>query len=113
MEYSIGESTRLDFTSAAPVPAAAAPIRTPEQKEKLRKVNKMILARNMLQHNLPCDDTVYCSIYDSILDYINKNCPHEFITDYIDVDCDRGGIYIKYCSICHETVSPESSSSKS
>lgn len=28
-------------------------------------------------------------------------CPHECVVDdYIDLDCERGGIYIKYCKTC-------------
>jgi len=36
-----------------------------------------------------------------VCDRLKELCPHECVVDdYIDLDCDRGGIYIKYCKTC-------------
>ena len=39
--------------------------------------------------------------FKHVCDILKELCPHECVVDdYIDLDCDRGGIYIKYCTMC-------------
>jgi len=38
-------------------------------------------------------------IYNSVVLYIKNNCPHYFIHDYIDIDCDKS-MQINYCKYC-------------
>jgi hypothetical protein len=73
----------------------------------------MVMARNYIKYTI-CEsretDTEskqykeYIKIYNDICEFIKKNCIHEYVDDYVDLDCDRGGYYITYCKICDETV---------
>ena len=39
-----------------------------------------------------------------VCDRLKTVCPHErIVDDYIDLDCERGGVYIKYCESCYTT----------
>lgn len=44
------------------------------------------------------------AILTEIIETIQKyqECPHEIVTDYIDIDPDRG-MAIKYCVYCEQT----------
>jgi len=91
---------------------------TEEEEESVPEFNyssikSMVMARNYIKYTI-CEsfDTEpeseqykeYIKIYNDICAFIKKNCIHEFVEDYIDLDCDRGGYYITYCKICDETV---------
>lgn len=71
-------------------------ISTPQQE----RVKKMIMARNHLLQCFEEDDAHYGDILKQVYKYIEEKCVHEFVLDYVDVDCDRGGKYITYCEVC-------------
>jgi hypothetical protein len=74
------------------------------------RVKRMIYARNYLRSELyMADEEVkrgfdkeYINILDQISAFIKKYCDHKYVDDYVDLDCDGGGMYIKYCEICEE-----------
>ena len=48
------------------------------------------------------DDSDIQQIYELVVNYIESNCVHNIVTDYIDITPDYGH-NIKYCDICMKT----------
>jgi hypothetical protein len=80
---------------------------------KYSSIKSMVMARNYIKYTIsesfdadPQTEQYkeYIKIYNDICAFIKKNCIHEYVDDYVDLDCDRGGYYITYCKICDETV---------
>lgn len=76
------------------------------------QLNKMILARNYLKQECPTVlndkfDEEYMNILDQICSFVKKHCQHEYIDDYIDLDCERGGMYISYCRFCEDCLNAD------
>ncbi len=42
-------------------------------------------------------------IYKDVKTYIEVNCDHSVIDDYVDLDPDNGGKPIKYCEYCYKS----------
>lgn len=65
-----------------------------------------IMTRVMgLLESLPCQDqnNDYKQIIDMVNTYLSKHCTHHIITDYIDIDVERGKT-IRYCEKCSLTM---------
>ncbi len=62
----------------------------------------VIYMRNALEQLSKIDEqTPECKkIYDSIIDYLRKNCLHSIIMDDIDVEYGERSIRIVYCEKC-------------
>jgi len=66
-------------------------------------VHSMIKARDSLKPDI-YKNPGYQKIYHSIVDYIHRNCIHEIVDDYVDVDTETS-IPIKYCGVCFTVFS--------
>ena len=72
--------------------------------ENTAQIDTMIRIKNLLEcHSHLLDgehiDYDYHKIYYEVIQYLKKNCKHNFVTDLIDIDGDRS-ISIQYCDIC-------------
>jgi hypothetical protein len=54
------------------------------------------------------NDIFLCNIYDSVCKYVNMNCNHNYIEDWIDQSPEKTH-RIEYCTYCYESLSPVSS----
>lgn len=71
-----------------------------EQQEP--DVEIMCHIRNILDDSFPEEnkgDPSFKIVHKHVVEYIARNCCHNFIKDYIDIDPDKGKI-IEYCSLC-------------
>jgi hypothetical protein len=53
-------------------------------------------------HDIVEHDSDIQQIYELVVNYIESNCVHNIVTDYIDITPDYGH-NIKYCDICMKT----------
>lgn len=62
------------------------------------KYNKFFIDNSMISKYVQLIDH-HDSIIKDIDEYLTNNCIHEWITDYIDIDCEKSQKII-YCSKC-------------
>ena len=58
-----------------------------------------VILKDIVDNN--CDRDIQ-QIYELVVKYIDSNCQHNIITDYIDISPDIG-YNIHYCDICMQT----------
>jgi len=62
------------------------------------KIHALNSVKNILNEIIDNDCNIQ-QIYELVVNYINTNCKHNIITDYIDVSPDKG-YNVRYCDIC-------------
>jgi hypothetical protein len=66
------------------------------------KIHLLSTVKSILDDDIVKDDCDIQQIYELVVKYIDTNCKHNIITDYIDVSPDTG-YNINYCDICMKT----------
>ena len=66
------------------------------------KIHLLSTVKSILDDDIVKDDCDIQQIYELVVKYIDTNCKHNIITDYIDVSPEYGH-NIKYCDICMKT----------
>ena len=78
------------------------------------KVQLMIEMKRRMESSITSSspDIFFSRLYDSVCEYVNMNCNHNYIEDYIDTSPDKTQ-QIEYCIHCYESPPPPSSPSPS
>jgi len=71
-----------------------------ESLYNIMKIETLVLIRDKLEQYR--SDIILFEIYEKISVYIDTNCNHSFINDYIDTSLDNSKC-ITYCEICNKT----------
>jgi hypothetical protein len=66
------------------------------------KIQILSTVKTILNDDIVKDDHDIQQIYELVVKYIDSNCQHNIITDYIDISPDIG-YNIHYCDICMKT----------
>lgn len=66
-------------------------------------MDEIIAIRQILQ-TIETTNPIINRIYKDVKKYIELNCDHSIIHDYVDLDPDNGGQPIKYCEYCYKTL---------
>jgi hypothetical protein len=66
------------------------------------KIQILSTVKTILNDDIVKDDHDIQQIYELVVKYIDSNCQHNIITDYIDISPDLG-YNIHYCDICMKT----------
>ena len=66
------------------------------------KIHMLSTVKSILDDDIVKDDCDIQQIYELVVKYIDTNCKHNIITDYIDISPEYGH-NIKYCDICMKT----------
>jgi len=66
------------------------------------KIQILSTVKTILNDDIVKDDCDIQQIYELVVKYIDSNCQHNIITDYIDISPDLG-YNIRYCDICMKT----------
>ena len=66
------------------------------------KIRVLSTVKTILNDDIVKDDCDIQQIYELVVKYIDSNCQHNIITDYIDISPDIG-YNIHYCDICMKT----------
>lgn len=66
-------------------------------------IEEFIQIKQILQ-NIDTNNPLIHRIFKDVKTYIELNCDHSIMEDYIDLDPDNGGKPIKYCEYCYKTV---------
>ena len=66
---------------------------------KEQVIYRVICAMNNLEKIISHDLDIY-PIYEALMKYLKEKCPHDIITDSIDVTPDRS-VSIRYCRNCY------------
>ena len=66
------------------------------------KIQILSTVKTILNDDIVKDDCDIQQIYELVVKYIDSNCQHNIITDYIDISPDIG-YNIHYCDICMKT----------
>ena len=66
------------------------------------KIHMLSTVKSILDDDNVKDDCDIQQIYELVVKYIDTNCKHNIITDYIDISPEYGH-NIKYCDICMKT----------
>ena len=66
------------------------------------KIHLLSTVKSILDDDIVKDDCDIQQIYELVVKYIDTNCKHNIITDYIDISPEYGH-NIKYCDICMKT----------
>jgi hypothetical protein len=66
------------------------------------KIQILSTVKTILNDDIVKDDCDIQQIYELVVNYIDSNCQHNIITDYIDISPELG-YNIHYCDICMKT----------
>lgn len=71
-------------------------------------IEVMCHIRDILDSGFPEEnkgDPSFKIVHKHVVEYISRNCRHQYIKDWIDLDPDRGGKMVEYCEMCY-TIKP-------
>ena len=68
----------------------------------IKKLRILSTVKSILDDGIVKDDRDIQQIYELVVKYIDTNCEHNIITDYIDISPYHGH-NINYCDICMKT----------
>jgi hypothetical protein len=54
--------------------------------------------------DIPTEDAEMRQIYNLVSNYLETKCDHHIVTDYIDINPDKG-FTIQFCDVCMKTFS--------